>query len=256
MKPFSHDQIQHFQRDGYLIVPGLAPPSQCADMAATARDHLTRRVAPIEYEADVGYSGAPASRTAPGGNTVRRLLQAYARAPVFAAWASDPRVVTRVQQLLARPVVLPQAHHNCVMTKQPGFSSETHWHQDIRYWSYARPDLINVWLALGHETIDNGCLMLLPASHLQQFAAARLDAALFLRPELPENQRLIEKRVCAALAPGDVLFFHARSFHAAGRNLTQDSKFSVVFTYRPDDNPAIAGTRSAAYKEIAFEWLD
>lgn len=141
MKPFSHDQIQQFQRDGYLIVPGLATPSECADMAATARDHLTRRVAPFEYEADVGYSGAPASRTAPGGNTVRRLLQAYARAPVFAAWASDPRVLTRVQQLLARPVVLPQAHHNCVMTKQPGFSSETHWHQDIRYWSYARPDL-------------------------------------------------------------------------------------------------------------------
>lgn len=224
-------------------------------MRSLARNHLARAVAPVEYEADVGYPGAPTSKEARGGHTIRRLLQAYARDPLFAAWATDPRVVARVQQLFARPVVLPQAHHNCIMTKQPGFSSATHWHQDIRYWSYARPELINVWLAWGDETVDNGCLILLPGSHTQEFAPARLDAALFLRPELPANQALIETHVYAHLSAGDVLFFHARTFHAAGRNSTHETKFSLVYTYRPNDNPPRAGSRSSGYEEIALEGL-
>lgn len=256
MKPFSTEQVAQFNRNGYLIVPGLATMQECARMAAVAQDHLTRALAPVEYEADVGYPGAPATKAAPGGHTIRRLLQAYARDPLFAAWARDARVVARVQQLFARPVLLPQAHHNCIMTKQPGFSSETHWHQDIRYWSYTRPELINVWLALGNESEENGCLMLLPGTHIQDFDTARLDPALFLRPELPENQALIATRVLAQLKPGDVLFFHARTFHAAGRNITQESKFSVVFTYRPDDNPARPDSRSSRDKEIALDWLE
>ena len=139
MNTFTPEQLVQFAHTGYVIVPGLARPWECARMLALARDHLTRALAPVEYEVDVGYTGAPATKEAPGGHTIRRLLQAYARDPMFAAWAADPRVVVRVQQLLARPLVLPQAHHNCIMTKQPGFSSETHWHQDIRYWSYTRP---------------------------------------------------------------------------------------------------------------------
>jgi len=255
MNAFTPEQLAQFNRSGYAIVPGLATRPECARMIALARDHLARAVAPVEYETDVGYPGAPVSKGAPGGHTIRRLLQAYARDPLFAAWGKDPRVVARVQQLFARPVVLPQAHHNCVMTKQPGFSSETHWHQDIRYWSYARPELISVWLALGTETVENGCLSLLPGTHVQEFDAARFDAAQFLRPELAANQALIATRVLAPLAAGDVLFFHARTFHAAGRNLTQETKFSIVYTYGPDNNPARAGSRSVAEKEIVLDWI-
>ena len=263
MKLFTTEQLVQFNRNGYVVVPGLVTPSECARMMALARDHLTRVVPPVEYEADLGYPGAPASKAAPGGHTVRRLLRAYTRDPLFAAWGKDPRAVARVQQLFAPPgstgvrpaLVLLQAHHNSVMTKQPGFSSETHWHQDIRYWSYARPELVSVWLALGNETAENGCLMLLPGTHTREFDTARMDDAQFLRPELPANQALIATRVLAPLAAGDVLFFHARTFHAAGRNFTQQTKFSIVYTYGPDDNPARAGSRSAAEKEIALDWI-
>lgn len=247
---FSESEVAQFRAQGFVIARALTAPAVCAEMVRVTKDHVDRGIAPIEYEADVHYPGAPASRAAPGGNTARRLLQAYARHEMFRRWAVDPMVTQRVRQLLAQSVVLPQAHHNCIMTKQPRYSSDTLWHQDIRYWSFERPELITVWLALGRETAENGCLYLLPGTHTMTFGRERLDQALSLREDFPENRRLIQTKLAAELSTGDVLFFHCRNFHGAGRNHTDQTKFSLVFTFRPADNLPLLGTRSAQSPEI------
>lgn len=253
MNTFSRQEVERFERDGYVIARGLAPAERVAQLRALAIRDLSSAVAPVEYEADVGYPGAPPSKQAAGGGTVRRLLHAYERDAAFAAWARDAAVVARLHQLLDAPLVLPLAHHNCVMTKQPSFSSETHWHQDIRYWAYTRPQLISVWLALGQETRANGCLLVLPGTHRMTLARERFDERSFLRPDLAQNRALIDRAVPVVLAPGDALFFHALTLHAAGRNATDATKFSLVFTYRPSDNPPLAHTRSAASPEVALD---
>lgn len=247
---FSPQELAHFERDGFAIARGLADAETCAQMAECTRRGLEESIGPAEYEADLHYPGAPGSRESAGGNTVRRLKEAHGRHPVFTQFVSRPAVVNRLRQLLGPDVVMPLGHHNCIMTKQPRFSSETHWHQDIRYWSFERPELVSVWLALGCETPENGCLYLIPGTHKLTLDRERFDEALFLRADLAENAALLAHQVPAQLEPGDVLFFHCRTFHAAGRNQTGQTKFSVVFTFRPADNPPYPGTRSAAMPEL------
>lgn len=241
---------EQFQRDGFLILRGFADADQVAALRAVAVDHLQREVAPLEYEADLHYPGAPPSRSAEGGRTVRRLLQAQGRHPAFTQWLAQPALLTRLHQLLGPEVLMPLAHHNCIMTKQPRFSSDTGWHQDIRYWNFQRPELINVWLALGAERERNGCLRIIPGSHRLALEKERFDDAMFLREDLPDNQALLAQAVCAELDAGDVLLFHARALHAASRNFSDQTKFSAVFTFRPGDNLPIPGTRSASLPEL------
>jgi phytanoyl-CoA hydroxylase len=247
---FTLEQRQRFLADGYVVVPGLADATTCTRILDRARANLAAEAPPVEYEAQLHYPGAPASLDAPGGHTVRRLLQATARDPVFREWATSPIVAARLRQLLGPSVGLAQAHHNCVMTKQPHYSSVTGWHQDIRYWSFERPELISVWLALGDETPQNGGLMVIPGSHRIALAPGQLDDALFLREDLGENRPLLANSVQVLLRPGDVLFFHCRTLHAAGANLTQAPKFSLVFTYHALDNAPRPGTRSASLPSI------
>jgi len=249
---FTPAEVAQFARDGYVIVRGLAPARDCARMRAAAERDLSAARPPLEYEADTRYPGAPASREAPGGRTVRRLLQACARDPAFREWAAAAPVTGRLRQLLGPEIALSQAHHNCVMTKDPAWGSLTGWHRDIRYWSFVRPELVSAWLALGTERSDNGGLLLLPGSHAMEFDAARLDAAQFLRTDVAENAALLETQVCAELDPGDVLFFHCRLFHAAGRNRSGRIKFSAVFTYHAVDNSPLPGSRSASLPDIAL----
>jgi phytanoyl-CoA hydroxylase len=244
-------QRQAFAEDGFLIMRALASAERLNAMRTTTLEHASAHVAPIEYEADVAYPGAPASREAEGGNTPRRLLQAYDRDPLFADWAADARLSAMVAQLLdSNDVWLSRNHHNCVMTKSPRYSTATAWHKDLRYWSFATPRLINAWLALGDETPANGCMRALPGTHRMRFDTAQMDADQFLREDRDDTKGLIDTAVLAELAPGDVLFFDAGLLHAAGANTTDERKLSMVTTYYGADNAPIAGTRSARLDPI------
>ena len=247
---FSVAEVGQFNRDGYVVARELAAPGDCVAIKTIAERDLAAAAAPVEYETDTKYPGAPVSPEAPGGRTVRRLLQACARDPLIASWATQPALAGRLRQLLGSRVELSRAHHNCVMTKNPSYSSITNWHQDIRYWSFERPELISVWLALGREYFENGCLLVLPGSHKLNFTAAQLDTALFLRPDVESNKPLIRTQRRVELEPGDVLFFHCRLFHAAGHNQTADTKFSFVLSYHAADNRPLPGTRSASLPDL------
>ena len=246
----SPQQQQEFHTRGFLVLPQFSPPAFCDEVVALAHQDLAAQVQPIEYEADTCYPGAPASREAEGGKTARRLLQAYARHPLLAQWASAPALAAALKQLLGEGALLSQAHHNCIMTKQPRYSTATGWHRDSRYWHFARAELVSSWLALRDENIENGCLLVIPGSHRMPIDAGQLDAAQFLRTDLTQNQPLLAQARAVPLQQGDLLLFHSNLFHAAGHNQTANTKFSLVFTYRATDNPPAPGTRSAARDEV------
>jgi phytanoyl-CoA hydroxylase len=251
-------ETRAFARDGYLVVRGLCPEATRQHLLSIAAEHLDPVLGPVEYEADVGYPGSPESRQAEGGNTPRRLLNAYTRDKAYRGWSTGREVGDQLRAIFAagfghEDVLLSQCHHNCLMTKHPGYSSATLWHQDIRYWSFDRPELVSVWLALGSEDEKNGALKVIPGSHLLELDRGRLDSALFLRTELEENQTLLASAQSVPLEPGDVLFFHCRLFHAAGMNLTDQVKQSLVFTYHAADNRPIPETRSALLPSIPLQ---
>ena len=245
------DHLAQFQQTGFLVLPGVLSADECEHLKRTVQADLDPLVGPAEYEADVGYPGAPSDRQAEGGTTPRRLLHAYARNDDLRALALHPVLGHWLSALLASPSpMLSQCHHNCVMTKHPGYSSATLWHQDIRYWSFDRPELISAWFALDQEGAVNGALQVIPESHVQEIDRGRLDSALFLRPELAENQPMIERAEAVNLKPGDLLLFHCRLFHAAGQNQSKQVKLSPVFTYHAADNQPIPGTRSERLPSI------
>jgi len=222
-----------FDRDGFAVLKSVLSSDRLSELRAVIDESI------------------PESQLADGGQTPRRLLHAYGRDAQFRALAKDPEIVNALRDLLPSDgVFVSQNHHNCVMTKMPGFSSETQWHQDIRYWRFDKPELISVWVALGDERIANGSLRMIPGSHRMAFDPGRLDAKLFLRQDLAENTALLETAVDCELEAGDVLLFHCRTFHAAGRNTTDEPKLACVFTYHNAENRPIPGTRSARFPSI------
>lgn len=80
-----------FRRDGYVVAPGLIAPDLIEQQLDWIRSALNPLKGPAEFEADVGYPGAPADRAAPGGQTPRRLLQASRDMRRLRTWRCTPR---------------------------------------------------------------------------------------------------------------------------------------------------------------------
>ena len=246
------EQVDALRDQGFVVVPKLLSAQRCDAIRRVAQAQLAQAAAPLEFEADLRYPGAPESHDAPGGKTVRRLLDAYARDALFREWATSPEIHGWMELYFGERVVLSRAHHNCMMTKHPAYGSLTGWHRDMRYWAFQREDLVSVWLALGPETVDNGALWFVPGSHNIDFAPERFDADKFFRADLAENAELIRTAVSPELQAGDVVFFHCRTLHSAGKNLSDQVKFSLVYTYHGVSNSPVAGTRSASKPEVVL----
>jgi phytanoyl-CoA hydroxylase len=188
----------------------------------------------------------------PRGETVRRLLDAYARNPTFAEWGTAPALREWMEAYFGESALMSRVHHNCMMTKHPLYGSLTGWHRDIRYWSFEREDLVSAWLALGDERSDNGALWLVPGSHRMAFGSDRFDESKFFRADRVDNAETIRTAVSPRLAAGDAVFFHCNTLHSAGKNLSDAVKFSLVYTYYGRSNAPRPGTRSASKPAVAL----
>jgi phytanoyl-CoA hydroxylase len=245
-------QIERLRDTGYVVVPQWVAADRLPILNYSAATQLAVRADPLELEADLQYPGAPPSRTAAGGATVRRLLDAYARDPAFARCATADGLRGWMEAYFGESALLSRAHHNCLMTKHPLYGSLTGWHRDVRYWSFEREDLVSVWIALGEEEVANGALWFVPGSHRMELHADRFDAAKFFRADREDNAAIIGTAESPRLSPGDAVFFHCNTLHSAGRNLSDGVKFSLVYTYHGRSNSPMAGTRSAGMPEVAL----
>ncbi|MDI7066647.1 hypothetical protein QMO17_36060, partial [Klebsiella pneumoniae] len=106
------EQIQTFREQGFVVVPGLVSPERFGELKQIAERQLQEAAAPIEFEADLRYPGEPESKHAPGGHTVRRLLDAYGRHPQFAQWATAPEIRGWMELYFGEEPRLSRAHHN------------------------------------------------------------------------------------------------------------------------------------------------
>lgn len=247
----TEQQVEHFVRFGFVIIPQAANAEELSLLQNVTEAQLTTRQAPYELEADVQYSGAPASKDAIGGQTIRRLLHAHTRQEAYTQWAEKPSITESVKQLLnSEALYISPNHHNCIMTKQPAFSSRTNWHRDTRYWHFTNKYLINSWLALGDEKAENGGMLILPGSHRWDIDANSLDEAQFLIEDHPSNTARLTLAKQVNLNAGDCLLFSAHCFHAAGANTTDQRKFSLVFTYHGESTESLPATKSAVLPSI------
>jgi len=253
-------QIEFFNTQGYLHLKQYANKAFCDDIAAIAQIHRRRAIAPLESEEEYATKDTQARRDTDGialdahnNQTIRRLRQVYSRDTLFRQWMHHADIAAMLEQIMQEPPYLTLAHHNSIMTKAAAHSTQTRWHQDIRYWDFDRSDLVSVWLALDSEDSHNGALEFIPQSHTVDFEPEAFDDRLYFKEDRAENQAFIDSKVSLTLQKGDVVFFHCKLLHRANKNITQKDKYSFVYTVKPASTQALKGSRSERFEMIKMQ---
>ncbi len=127
--------------------------------------------------------------------------------------------------------------HDHLLVKEPATRQPTPWHQDQPYYNVDGRQVCSLWLPLDPVDRDS-TVEFVAGSHLGPWLMPRTFLANEARwfpegslEELPpiDRERDAERILAWELAPGDGIFFHMLTLHAAGGTTRRRRAFSVRF---------------------------
>lgn len=216
-------QIEAFERDGYLFFPSLFTPEEIGVLnAEVPRIYAEHRPEIVREK---------------GSDAVRTSFAAHTYNQAFAKLARHPRMVEPVMQIFDEEVYMHQFKINGKMA----FDGDVwQWHQDYGTWlnddDMPTPRAMNVAIFLDEVNEFNGPLMFIPGSHRMGVLDAGHDITTTSYPLWTLDHATIAKLVeqGGLVAPkgpaGSMLLFHSCLVHASGSNLSPWNRVSVYLS--------------------------
>jgi phytanoyl-CoA hydroxylase len=226
---FSRTEIAQYRRDGYVVARGIMGSRSVAACAAALSDLATGRLAArdtvLMYETGQNPATlAPEQRE----GAIRKYMDFVRDAPALEMAAMNRRLHALLDQLLGDGRVLFQ---EMALVKPPHIGSEKPWHQDAAYFRLTDPGLIvGVWIALDPALRENGCMELVPGSHLGGAMPHQHENDFNLCRIVPRHVRAAE-RIAVEMQPGDALIFHSLLHHYTAPNASPLRRRAVQFHY-------------------------
>lgn len=225
----TQDEIAQYRRDGWVLVRGLLGPRHIEE-AKAALTGLAQGTIPARQTSLMYETGQEIERATPAERElrIRKYMDFTEDSEALQRPAMSRRLHAILDQLLGQGRVLFQ---EMALVKPPRIGSAKPWHQDASYFRVTDPGLIaGVWIALDESLKTNGCMELVPGSHL-----------LGGKPHVHENDfnlcRILPGRVDVAaripveMQPGDALIFHALLHHFTAPNKSELRRRALQFHY-------------------------
>ncbi len=208
--PLSDLQVDRYREDGYLVLGPLLSEVDVAELL-----HEEARFRP-----ERGF-GARDNRT------LLVSVQHCDRSAVVRRICTEGPQLPFVIQLLGPNVCLT---HNQFLTKLPDVDdthSDIPLHQDSGYGRLEPPDDITVWFALSDTTVANGCLQVIPGSHMCGLVEHETSDVNPVLREVSTPDRLVP----VELAAGEAIAFSGLTLHGSGPNLTDVPRTAFYVRY-------------------------
>jgi ectoine hydroxylase-related dioxygenase (phytanoyl-CoA dioxygenase family) len=148
---------------------------------------------------------------------------------VFKEAAAHPIMVAALKEIIGNNVVFLS---DKLVLKDGTTDFGSPWHQDYPYWEGSHK--YSVWIALDDATPENGCLKVVPGSHLLGVINHGGDASdgVGFANRLREEDIDQEQVVDLSASQGDIIIFHDLLFHASYPNTSGKDRWALISTYK------------------------
>ena len=222
---FDSQSIDRYRTDGYFVVRKLLNEQEvqqiCERITYIVDNESNVPASVIRYEEAVKRGELQVQEKELG---VRKLHGVAMHDPFFRQLAFHPRLLEIARALIGSEIALMQS---MTLMKPPRVSTPKVWHQDNAYFLRTPCDLFGFWIACDRATVENGCMHLVPGSHLQGIVVHAGAGDEFGIVETPSPDSV----VAIPLDPGDALIFHGQLFHYTPANQTELRRRAVQYHY-------------------------
>ncbi|REJ88420.1 MAG: phytanoyl-CoA dioxygenase family protein [Planctomycetota bacterium] len=206
-----------YRRRGYAVVDKLLSPGELAALQSRIAEIAAGPVSsfPREY-----LEFEPERPESP--ETVRKVNNLAEFDPELRQLVCGDAILDVVETLIGPDIKLFGSQ--CFM-KPPG-GVEKPYHQDSAYFCIEPRALVTCWIALDDVTLENGCLWVIPGSHLGRLhdhsepwkIGDRVDI------QVPQSRIEIDRETPITMPAGSCSFHHSMLLHRSGPNRTDRSR--------------------------------
>ncbi len=163
------------------------------------------------------------------------LVEPHAHAVDWQFWLSlcrHPRVLDHVAACLGSDELLLMMSH--LIVKPPRDGLPLLWHQDNTYWpSVHGTEIVTVWLALDDADLENGCMEIIPTTHVGAPALQQLptDGSDLLRTQVAVTPAQEATAMPAALKAGAMSIHDSFVIHGSKPNTSARRRAGYTMRY-------------------------
>jgi len=228
------EQVEFYRKNGYLVVEDVLGPEELETVHAIVDDfveksrHITEQSG--HFDLEPGHT--------PDHPKVRRLSTPVGYHPFFDNLMRDDRILGLVAPLIGEAI---REQGNKLNMKPGEVGSAVEWHQDFAHYPHTNDDLCAVGIALDDATVENGCMMVVPGSHLGPILDHHQDGT-FIGAISPARDGLdLSAAVPLEMKAGSLSIHHTRTLHGSAFNISGKSRRLLFYQYAAVDAWPLGG---------------
>jgi len=222
----SAEQIDHYEREGYVVVPNVLTRDEIDRYLNRASEIANGKVpeaAANRLIKDIQFAKGKLPMPEDPEHALWKILNPDRFDTVMAECLRLPRVLDAVSSLIGEDLL---AFLLMFIYKPPGLEQSVHpFHQDALYFMFQPQDqCLGVWIPLDPVSAENGSLSVVPRSHKLDVQKHLLQEGInfgaLAAEDIEGNPSYHEKAITMDLSPGDCLLFSTHLLHRSGGNRT------------------------------------
>ena len=239
------EQLDFYNREGYLVLPGLLNEEDLAP----AREAMQDKVEMIARELVRNGLIVDPLANEPFETRLARLFENLSsqdflqhgrswrdRLAGYYHLMANPKILDVVESILGAEIFANPVYNT--RPKVPKVAAGiVPWHQDKSYWVGAKAaPVITVWIPLVDATLENGCLHVLPGTHKRRVLkhhSENYSGTGYAELDDRHVEKQLGRVVALPLTAGGAILFNDRFIHSSTANNSNHVRWSVDLRYQP-----------------------
>jgi len=230
----TEQQIAEFKANGYVKGGQVLTDQQVEVLRAEIARVIADRDNP-DVQQPVLLRNLSGDDKAP----VWQIVNIWEASAPFKELISHPRIVEEIAQLTQATEV--RIWHDQIQYKPAQIGGVNMWHQDALFWPILAPMTeVSAWVALDDVDTDNGCMSMVPGSHLWGNHIDFLNALPNFDAMPAEYQGHQVKVMRRPVKKGEVHYHHALTWHGSHANTSGRPRRAIALHYMTQETHYVA----------------
>jgi phytanoyl-CoA hydroxylase len=170
---------------------------------------------------------------------VWQIVNIWEASQPFKTLIAHPRAVEGLAQLTHATTL--RIWHDQIQYKPAQIGGVNMWHQDAPLWPIIAPMTeVTAWVALDDVDVDNGCMSMVPGSHLWGNHIDFLNSFKSYEDMPSDYQGHTIEVICCPVKKGEVHYHHALTWHGSHANSSGRPRRAVALHYMTQDTRYVA----------------